>query len=156
MGKKGNYDCSNKNLTKLTRSHLAGLLVGKERNNHLISITFTVLLIWPTPSPSWGNKITHPSPQGPPSEPKKCDWVNQILLRSLYTQNKSLAGLSLPAKQKRYRPTKGSTNRWTKGSTNGWINGRTQPFIESLLSHLLRHSDSSYPVPLMEWWINHP
>ena len=51
-----------KNATKIIRSCLAGLFIGNEGNNHLKSITCSVLLIFPTSFPSWGDisPIHHP------------------------------------------------------------------------------------------------
>ena len=49
-----------KNATKIIRSCLAGLFMGKEGNSHLKSITCSVLLISPTSSPSWdGTSLIH-------------------------------------------------------------------------------------------------
>ena len=51
-----------KNATKIIRTCLAGLFMGKEGNSHLKSITCSILLIFPTSSPSWGgtSPIHHP------------------------------------------------------------------------------------------------
>ena len=71
-----------KNATKIIRSCLAGLFIGNEGNNHLKSITCSVLLIFPTLSPP--GVIYHPSiTQGSFSVPQsgqKCHQDNKILL----------------------------------------------------------------------------
>ena len=54
-----------KKVTKMTRSHLASLVMGKEGNRHLKSITCLVLRLVPTLSPIWGGK----SPIYPPKDP---------------------------------------------------------------------------------------
>ena len=53
-----------KNATKITRSHSAGLYMGKEGNSYLKSITYSQPVIHSTPTPSWsGISPTHP-PRG--------------------------------------------------------------------------------------------
>ena len=72
-----------KNVTKMIRSCLAGLFMGKEGNSHLKSITCSVLLTFLTSSPSWGGTAPIHHPRGSFSEPQseqKCHQDNKILL----------------------------------------------------------------------------
>ena len=72
-----------KNATKIIRSCLAGLFMGKKGNSHLKSITCSVLLTFLTSSPSWGGTSPIHHPRGSFSEPQsehKCHQDNKILL----------------------------------------------------------------------------
>ena len=59
-----------KNATKIIRSCLAGLFIGKEGNSQLKSITCFLLLISPTSSPSWGGTSPIHHPRAPFQSPK--------------------------------------------------------------------------------------
>ena len=59
-----------KNATKITRSHLASFYMGKEGNSHLKSITYSLPVICPTPTFSWGGISSIHPPSGYPQSLK--------------------------------------------------------------------------------------
>ena len=67
-----------KNTTEISKLRLASVHIGKERNNHVKSVTCEVPLILPNLSPSWGGTTPIRHPRGLPQSPKATKNTTEI------------------------------------------------------------------------------